>query len=353
MKKILLIIACLLLCSCYDYRELRDIAIITGIGVDYEDDEYTVTIEILTPTPKEAGDEEKTRLVSNSGETFIDAFKGTYTELGKEPNFSQLQMMFISESTAKDAGLQEVFDDLFRSSRVNNNFYLAIANDCNSYEILDNKQKNDTASNYVLNLLKSNNESSFIMSNNQFDFLVSKIESKGKDIYLPSISLDEDHFKVNDIAIFSDYKMVDYISKDYSAILSLLTNKVDNTIFYSDGINSIDIKSNDFKYEVNDDKINIKLSLDATIKSLDPKYSLRDENTFKELESIFSKKIKEEADDLVNTLKEHRSDPLSIGNMYYKKAPKKYNDEYFRDTPYEVTVELNINKFGILFEVIK
>ena len=128
MKKILLIIACLLLCSCYDYRELRDIAIITGIGVDYKDDEYTVTLEILTPTPKEAGETEKTRLVSNSGETFIDAFKGTYTELGKEPNFSQLQMMFISESTASVAGLQELFDDLFRSSRVNNNFYLAIAN---------------------------------------------------------------------------------------------------------------------------------------------------------------------------------------------------------------------------------
>ncbi len=353
MKKVLLIIACLLLCSCYDYRELRDIAIITGIGVDYKDDEYTVTLEILTPTPKEAGETEKTRLVSNSGETFIDAFKGTYTELGKEPNFSQLQMMFISESTAENIGLQELFDDLFRSSRVNNNFYLAIANDCDSYEILDNKQKNDTASNYVLNLLKSNNESSFIMSTNQFDFLIAKVESKGKDIYLPSISLDDDHFKVNDIALFSDYKMVSYIDKDYSTILSLLTNKIENTIYYSDGINSIDIKSNEFKFDLKDDKVKITLSLDATIKSLDSKYSLRDESTFKELESIFKEKIKEEADDLINKLKECQSDPLSIGNRYYKKEPKKYFDEYFKDTSVEIEVDLNINKFGILFEVIK
>ena len=71
------------------------------------------------------------------------------------------------------------------------------------------------------------------------------------------------------------------------------------------------------------------------------------------MESIFKEKIKEEADDLINKLKECQSDPLSIGNRYYKKEPKKYFDEYFKDTPVEIEVDLNINKFGILFEVIK
>ncbi|MGM9834545.1 MAG: Ger(x)C family spore germination protein [Bacilli bacterium] len=353
MKKIFLFLACLILCGCYDYKELKDIALITGVGVDYKDGEYSITLEILTPTPKEAGDTEKTRLVSNSGKTFSDAFKHTYKELGKVPNFSQLQMIFISESTAKDIGLQEIFDDLFRSSRVNNNFYLAIANDCTSYEILNNKQKNDTTSNYILNLLKSNNESSFIQSNNQFDFLIGKIESKGKDIYIPSISLDEDHFKVNDIAIFSDYKMVSYIDSDYSAILSLLTNKIKNTIYYSDGINSIDIKTNKFKYDVKDDKVTITLDLDATIKSIDKEYSLRDKDTFKELEDIFSKKMKKQTENMIDELLFLNSDVLSIGNMYYKKNPKKYYDDYFKDVIYEVNINLNINRFGILFEVIK
>lgn len=353
MKKILLILTCFLLCGCYDYRELKDIAIITGIGVDYENGEYEVTLEILTPAPKEMGDTEKTRLVSSSGKTFSDAFKNTYKELGKEPNFSQLQMMFISESTAKEKGLQEIFDDLFRSSRVNNNFYLAISNDCKSYDILDNKQKNDTASNYILSLLKSNNESSFIISNNQFDFLIGKIESKGKDIYLPSVSLDEDHFKISDIAIFSDYKMVTYINKDYSAILSLLTNKIDNTIYYSDGINSIDIKNNKFKYDVKDDKVIINLDLNATIKSIDSKYSLRNQETFKELESLFNDKIKKQTENMIDELLFVNSDVLSVGNMYYKKNPKNYYNDYFKNIDYEISINLNINKFGILFEVIK
>ena len=48
MKKILIIILTLLLCTgCYDYKEINDLAIISAIGVDYENDEYVITLEIL------------------------------------------------------------------------------------------------------------------------------------------------------------------------------------------------------------------------------------------------------------------------------------------------------------------
>ena len=40
MKKILIIILTLLLCTgCFDYKEINDLAIINAIGVDYENDE--------------------------------------------------------------------------------------------------------------------------------------------------------------------------------------------------------------------------------------------------------------------------------------------------------------------------
>ena len=40
MKKIILIIFIVLLTGCYDYRELNDIAIISGVGISKEDNEY-------------------------------------------------------------------------------------------------------------------------------------------------------------------------------------------------------------------------------------------------------------------------------------------------------------------------
>ena len=53
MKKLLiLLIIPFILSGCYDYNELNDLAIISGIGIDYENEEYIVTYEILS-TKKE------------------------------------------------------------------------------------------------------------------------------------------------------------------------------------------------------------------------------------------------------------------------------------------------------------
>ena len=53
MKKLLILLLIpILLGGCYDYNELGDLAIVAGIGIDYQDDEFEVTFEILS-TKKE------------------------------------------------------------------------------------------------------------------------------------------------------------------------------------------------------------------------------------------------------------------------------------------------------------
>ena len=47
MKKIILIITLFFLTGCYDYKEINDLAIISAIGVDYQNDEYIITLEVL------------------------------------------------------------------------------------------------------------------------------------------------------------------------------------------------------------------------------------------------------------------------------------------------------------------
>ena len=49
MKKfILLLLIPLFLGGCYDYNGLNDLAIISGIAIDYEDDEFKVTFEVIS-----------------------------------------------------------------------------------------------------------------------------------------------------------------------------------------------------------------------------------------------------------------------------------------------------------------
>lgn len=354
MKKILLLILCIfLLTSCSDYKELKDIDIITGIGVDYEDNEYTVTLEILKS--KASGDKEETEtvLVSSSDEIFSNAFESNYTKISKDPYFSHLEVLFISEDVCKEKGIQEIADFLLRTFRTNNSFYTVVTKDSSAYDILDNKQDNTSVSSTVMELLQNSNNNSFIDVDNQFDSLVGKLLEKGSDIYLPSVSLDDEDFQVSEIALFDGFEMKDYLDSEYSTVISLATMKTTNDIYFNDGINSIDIYKSSNKYEVKEDKIIITLNLYATIKSLEDKYSLRDKETYHFFEDTFKDKIKNDLENAIESLREKESDLLGLGNKYYKKYPKKYYEEVGNEIDYEVKVNLTVNKFGILFEVIK
>ena len=47
MKRIFIIVSLVLvLCGCYDYRELNDMSVVTGIGIDYKDNKYIVSLEV-------------------------------------------------------------------------------------------------------------------------------------------------------------------------------------------------------------------------------------------------------------------------------------------------------------------
>ena len=80
MKKIIFILLIpLFLGGCYDYQELNDLAIISGIAIDYEDD-YEVTFEVLE-CQKE--NDEKTSYVKATGKTISEAFANASLKIPK------------------------------------------------------------------------------------------------------------------------------------------------------------------------------------------------------------------------------------------------------------------------------
>ena len=227
MKKIILLIICILFISgCYDYKELKDIDIITGIGVDYEEGKYKVTLEILEATAKDNKEEQNTILIESSDEIFSKAFEGTYTKLSKQSYFSQLKLLLISEEVAKNPGIQELTDFILRTSKIGNCFNVAIAKDSSAHDMFNAKQDNKTVANTIVNLLKNSSNYSILDDDNKFNILVSKLLQEGIDIYLPSIELDNDKFISSNYAIFDDFKMANYIDLEYSTIFNLLTGNV-------------------------------------------------------------------------------------------------------------------------------
>ena len=75
MKKIIiLLIICFLLGGCYDYQELNDLSLVSGIGIDYIDDEYVVSFEIIESIKEGSSTTIKPKIVKGKDKDLAEAF---------------------------------------------------------------------------------------------------------------------------------------------------------------------------------------------------------------------------------------------------------------------------------------
>src|SRR5574344_833650 len=128
MKKIILLLI-ILLCTggCYDYHEINDLGIVVGIGLDYQDDKYLMTYELLN-IQKENNNSEienKSYIISAEGNTISDAKVNTEKKIDKTVSFSHLEILLISENLA-NSGISDMADYFLRNNSITNNFYMIL-----------------------------------------------------------------------------------------------------------------------------------------------------------------------------------------------------------------------------------
>ena len=161
MKKLLiLLIIPFILSGCYDYNELNDLAIISGIGIDYESDEYIVTYEILsTKKEGETSASSSTYNVTSRGKTVVEAFSNNGNLMDKVPYFEHVDVVVISEDIAKN-NLKEVGEYIIRTSKLRNESFLAIATNSSAKDVIEAKSKEKpVASSFIMNLLENKKNS--------------------------------------------------------------------------------------------------------------------------------------------------------------------------------------------------
>ena len=72
MKKLLIIIFCLLISGCNNYRELNNIAVVSALGIDYKDNMYNVSVLVKDNAKN---DENKTSIYTYEGKSLDEAIK--------------------------------------------------------------------------------------------------------------------------------------------------------------------------------------------------------------------------------------------------------------------------------------
>lgn len=339
MKKIILLVICLFfLTGCYDYQELSDMSIVNGIGVDFKDEEYTVSLEIVESSSKgESSGQISTNVITGKDKIFANAINEAVNNSGKKAYFKHVDLVIISEELAKE-GISDIVDYMLRDVTVSSSFFTVVAED--PEEVLKTELDDDSISNLIVDTIRYNIDATQI---DNIDLIVSNITNERKDIALPYIEMDEDNVLIDNLAYFKKAKMVGKMNNKIYNFLILKSNNLD---FDSDD-NVINIYKKDVSYDIKKDKITINIKGMGRVKKINEDIHLEDKGSYKVIEKSIQEKIATEVEEFIDEAQENESDLVGFKDLYYKVYSKEKDD-----IPYEVKVDIKITRNGAIYETI-
>lgn len=354
MKKLFILICSIfLLTGCYDNIELDDLAIITGVGVDYKDDKYYLTYEILSDTKTEENTALLSYTVSGSGKTISEAFINTNYKVSKKSYFAHLKVLVISEKII-NGQFDKITDYILRDTNIRSEFKVVVSNGTTPEKILKNNSNNHpVVSEEIVNLIDNEKYNNNLVIGETFKQIVAKLISDNYDIILNTVSIKDKQIAINNSYIFKKYDYQNTLSKKDSALFNLLTKNIKSMEFdkeYDKGNVTITITSSDSSIDVTSNKIKINTKLDGKILENNANFNLKESKDYTKLNKDFEKIIKKDIKEFINLLQNNESDVLGLQEIYYKKT-RKDNKNLWENAEVEVTVDLKINTKGFIFEV--
>lgn len=337
MKKIIVIIGFILLISgCYDYRELNEMNIVTGIGINYKDDMYEVSLEVTKSIKDGSSNKIDTIIYTGNNKNLADAFLNAKNKSDKYVYMEHVNLLLLGKDIAS-RGIGDVLDYIIRDTTINSNYYMIVVDD--PLKVLENKQESDSMSNVITNTINNYLDKTEFQD---LDILSSYMNSKRTDIAIPSISIKDNKVIFNEVAYFSGDKYIGNIDSKLYVLLRLNSNNVN----FSKNGNTINIYKNEIKYKIKNNKVTIIFNCDATIKEINKNIDLEKKNTYEYLNRTISKDIKNDIQKFLDTTLDKNSDLLGLQDKYYKKYKKD-----MKNIKYKIEVNLNINKNGSIYEV--
>lgn len=378
MKKLLIIPLILLLSGCYNYRELNELAITTGIAIDKEEN-YKVTIMIAN-SKKEGSDgsiSPQATVYEGNGDTIYEAFKDTSLALSKQIYLSHIDVLVLSEEIVKN-NLNDVIDFLFRYPQTRNNFQLVLAKDKKAGDILKITTPLETfpSQNLAKNLEITDKLQGFTYTVDFTEF-VKTLTTEGVNPVLPSVTIIGDvesgnknenieenkpqtYLKLDMLGIFKDNKFVIYADSDESKGINIINNKVyilGVIIDYNDKKVVTEITEMKTDFEVKNNKVIINIKTNGSIQEIDSNVNLDDNKVIDEIKNKDIEKIKEYVNKAIDLAQKNKTDIFGFGNYVYKNDYKNYNENWdeviFPNLEVEINVDLKLQAKGSINNVIE
>ena len=311
MKKIILLIAIFLLGGCYDYAEIDDLGIIVGLIIDYKDNKYEITSQIL-----EQKNETKIKLYKTTCNQIDECLSDISKQSSKEIFISHLKILLLTENTIKKD--INYYDYFLRNPKSKMNFYIYYIDDTN---ILANNNSIN-----IKDITDFNNKVSSSSYKLSFLDLIRIKKDKYIEPLYPKLSIKEDKLYLDGL-----YNNKFTLNDKETIMYNLIFNNINNSII------EIPCDNNTFSLNLNYPKLS----------SYNCNYNLNNKDALKKLNNITNNYIKENVERLINKSKKYQIDFIGVGNYIYKHDKKySFSDNYLNNIKFNINIESNITSSG-------
>jgi spore germination protein KC len=380
MKIIIMGMILLFLTGC-NYRELNDLAIVSGISVDKTEGEYEIVVQVVNPTKNQeisSSNEPDFITYSSSGKTLQEAFRDIILNSPRKIYGSQMQILVISERLAKE-DLRGILDFFFRNPEVRMEFYVVIEKDNNNEALKTLTALDNLSSSNIKSSLDA--DSSYLGTSEivTYEDLMKMYLDDNLEIVLPSLYVigdveegeSEDNLKytsnyttniIGNMAVFKDNKLVGYLTKEQSISYNFIKGNISNTLISYECdkgkylVSEVIQATSDIEVDVKEKKVSIKIGGNASINENTCSYDLTDSKVIKEINKEVNKVVEEMvSNSILDITKKYNSDIFGFRDLFYKSDYKEYEkikdkwyDEVFPKLEIEVKSDINLIEKGNL-----
>lgn len=313
----LIMVNCILMTSCWNYRESDSLAVVAGVAIDIgKNAKYEMTVEIIEMTSGDKG-QMTPKIISVEGETMFDTARNMISLSGERLYWAHAKLIVLSKDVAEE-GILKTIGWYTRDAETREDVYLLISEEKTAKEILAGEEKAQTIKSFDIVEMIGNQES--LSKAPITDILKYDIEAKGENIssVIPTVKLVEIEGKkmpqLIGSAIIKDDRLIGFLDGQETQILLFIRDEIKGGILVEK------MKTNDPKDEIatlsleifksktkvtpdtkkDDIKIDIDINTSVSLAEIIGVAKFNDEEAIKKIEQTAENSLNKQTLNLIN-----------------------------------------------------
>ncbi|MGE8080264.1 Ger(x)C family spore germination protein [Peribacillus loiseleuriae] len=379
-----------LISGCWNARELPDLAIVSALGIDKnEDGKYVGTFQIINPSYVTGGLQgggggqgPPVTVYSSTGDNIYELTRRLSTKSSRTLYYAHTNLLVISEDLAKKDGITNILDAFERDYEFRTTAMIVIAHRSKAEDIIKTLTPLDKVS--AVKVIKTLKNAESLLGEEPtvtLQEVIRYLVSPGKEPLISGITLNgkkknakkvantqgsstpQARLESDGIAVFNDGKLVDWLHGKTARGTAWVLNRIKSTIVnisWEREKTAIEYTVMRQKTKVSahtkkgQPKISIQIRAEGDIGEVSVPVNLNDPHVLRKIEIEVAKTIKKDVNDAIHRAQENKTDIFGFGEAFYRSDPKEWNklktnwnDVTFPKLEVNVTVEAFVRRSGL------